>query len=64
MAFSPYKRAPRLLSLFNVGPLDLPQELVDAAKSFTLFLSPSDEASVTKSSVINQTALPIRFNAD
>nr|GEX47792.1 B3 domain-containing protein, DNA-binding pseudobarrel domain protein [Tanacetum cinerariifolium] len=68
MAFRPYKNAPRLLSLFNVGPreclpqvtstlftklppdaklwLDLPQELIDAAKSFTLFLSPNDEASV------------------
>ncbi|GJY56302.1 B3 domain-containing protein, DNA-binding pseudobarrel domain protein [Tanacetum coccineum] len=41
--------------------LDLPQELIDAAKSFTLFLSPNDEASVTKSPVINRTAVPIRF---
>nr|GEY61715.1 B3 domain-containing protein, DNA-binding pseudobarrel domain protein [Tanacetum cinerariifolium] len=102
MAFRPYKNAPLLLSLFNVGPrecppqetstwftklptdaklwskdishaytgpdttsssfidhlekLDLPQELIDAAKSFTLFLSLNDEASVTKSSIINQTA--------
>nr|GEW53516.1 hypothetical protein [Tanacetum cinerariifolium] len=39
--------------------LDLPQEL--AAKSFTLFLSPNDEASVTKSSIINRTAVPIRL---
>nr|GFA78866.1 hypothetical protein [Tanacetum cinerariifolium] len=107
MAFRPYKNAPRLLSLFNVGPrecppqvtstwftklspdaklwskhislaytgpdttsslfidhskkLDLPQELIDAAKSFTLFLSPNDEASVTKSSIINRTAVPIRL---
>ncbi|PWA55849.1 hypothetical protein CTI12_AA423310 [Artemisia annua] len=113
MAFSPYKRAPRLLSLLNVGPrecrpmvtstwidklppdaklcpkdylslgitappvttsssfidrsrmankkkLNLPKELVDAAKSFTLFLSPNDEASVSKSSVINHSDLPIR----
>nr|GFA95801.1 B3 domain-containing protein, DNA-binding pseudobarrel domain protein [Tanacetum cinerariifolium] len=37
--------------------LDLPQELIDAAKSFTLFLSPNDEASVTKSSIINRTAV-------
>nr|GEV57927.1 B3 domain-containing protein, DNA-binding pseudobarrel domain protein [Tanacetum cinerariifolium] len=37
------------------------QELIDAAKSFTLFLSPNDEASVTKSSIINRTAVPIRL---
>nr|GEW98376.1 transcription initiation factor TFIID subunit 13 [Tanacetum cinerariifolium] len=41
--------------------LDLPQELIDGAKSFTLFLSPNDEASVTKSSIINRTAVPIRL---
>nr|GEX13259.1 hypothetical protein [Tanacetum cinerariifolium] len=40
--------------------LDLPQELIDATKSFTLFLSTNDEASVTKSSIINRTAVPIR----
>ena len=34
-------------------------ELVNAAKSFTLYLSPNDEASVTKSS--NLTALPLRY---
>nr|GFA76378.1 hypothetical protein [Tanacetum cinerariifolium] len=39
--------------------LDLPRELIDAAKSFTLFLSPNDEASVTKSLIINRTAVPI-----
>nr|GEV57929.1 integrase, catalytic region, zinc finger, CCHC-type, peptidase aspartic, catalytic [Tanacetum cinerariifolium] len=107
MAFRPYKNAPRLLSLFNVGPrecfphvtstwftklppdaklwskdiwlgytgpdttsssfidhsekLDLPQELIDTAKSFTLLLSPNDEASVTKSSIINRTAVSIRL---
>nr|GEZ24182.1 B3 domain-containing protein, DNA-binding pseudobarrel domain protein [Tanacetum cinerariifolium] len=37
--------------------LDLPQELIDATKSFTLFLSPNDEALVTKSSIINRTAV-------
>nr|GEY91839.1 hypothetical protein [Tanacetum cinerariifolium] len=42
--------------------LDLPQELIDAAKSFTLFFSPNDEASVTKSSIINRTVVPISFS--
>nr|GEU45342.1 B3 domain-containing protein, DNA-binding pseudobarrel domain protein [Tanacetum cinerariifolium] len=41
--------------------LDLPQELIDTAKSFTLFLSPNDEALITKSSIINRTAVPIRL---
>ncbi|GJU78145.1 B3 domain-containing protein, DNA-binding pseudobarrel domain protein [Tanacetum coccineum] len=42
--------------------LSLPQELVNAAKSFTLYLSPSDSAPVTTSNLfIDYSATPISF---
>ncbi|PWA19998.1 hypothetical protein CTI12_AA629780 [Artemisia annua] len=41
--------------------LSLHQELVDAAKSFTLYLQPSDNDSITTPLFVDYTAMPISF---